>query len=443
MAGTLHKMGYVLGGYWEAGKAIRRQYDPGAIRDAQSTKLQRLIRHSFDNVKYYREVLERAGIMPDRIKSVDDLRRLPILTRHELRDQFWDFLPRNLPACRVSRTSGSTGIPICIFADWHSRRLNSAATIRFFRAIGVPLVGRPILTLLKTQKEQYKAPHWVVAQGLHKKYYVNPYITSQENRDYGRILVAKLRRPVLTGIASALRAFVSGIRDGLFPTFEPSVIITGGEMLLPQVRELIESTFGMKVMDIYACNEARNIAWQCREARGYHINADNVIVEIVGNDEPVAAGETGEVVLTDLNRYVMPIIRYKNGDLARLTQAPCSCGCRLPMLAEIVGRTGENVRLPDGRVVLWNHLKGQMTHPHIRQFQLVQEGNGGFVVNYVPEQGSDTEELENLLLRRFRNMIGESIGIRIERREKIEPAPSGKSKLVISHYTPEPSHARV
>jgi len=440
MAGMLHKVGYLFGGYWEAAHAIRRQYHPQAIRATQDARLRHLVRYSFDHIKYYREAFQRAGVRPEQIESIDDLHRLPLLTKHELRNQFWDFLPRDLPACRVTRTSGSSGTPVCIFADWHSRRMNSAATIRFFRAVGMPVAGHAILTLLKTEQEGARASHWVVAQGLCRKYYLNPHVTSRANREYAGALIARLGRPSLTGIASALRAFARGVRDGVFPSFTPARIISGGELLLPEGRELIESTFQTRVLDIYACNETRTIAWQCGDG-GYHINADNVIVEIVRDGRPVPDGEMGEVVLTDLNRHVMPIIRYRNGDMARRMAGFCSCRCKLPLLAEIIGRTGENVRLPDGRVVLWNLLKSHMTHPGIRQFQLVQVRDGALIVKYVPEPGSEVTQTDALLERRFRDLLGDAIPVRMEHVERIEPAPSGKTSLVISHYVPPAEQA--
>jgi len=437
MSGFFNKIGLGLGTYYQARSAIRRQFRPEQIAEEQNVKLRRLINHSFNNIKYYREAFEKAGIKPDQIKAVEDLSNVPFLTKQELRNRFWDFLPFQLPECRVTRTSGSTGIPVCLFSDRDSRMFNSAGVIRHRKALGIPLIGRPILTLLKTEDAPARPAHWTFLQGIHKTHYLNPYVNSAENKEHARALFMRLKRPVLTGITSAMRAFAYRIRDGYFPRFRPSVILTGGESLSPHVRELLESTFGIKVTDKYACNEAGDVAWQCREAYGYHINADNCIVEVLKDDKPVADGEVGEVVITNLDRFVMPIIRYKNGDLARLTTKPCSCGCKLPMMAGIVGRTGEDVTLPSGRTILWNQLKSFMNHPHIRQFQLVQNGDGSFIVRYVPENGADTRELDDLLLYRYENLLGDSIEITIEKTTSIPPAASGKTKLVISHYKPK------
>ncbi len=436
MSNIATKIWWTAAGYAEARRAMARQSDPQRIRAIQDIRLQRLVRHCATHIKYYQELFAQAGIRPEQIRAIDDLPRIPLLTKQELRSRFWDFLPRDLPACRVSRTSGSTGVPVCIIADWRSRACNSAAVIRFRRHVGIPSIGRPFLTLTNTDKDPHRPPQWTVLQGVHRQHFLNPYIRTPGNLAYAEHLAAKLGRFILTGITSSVRTLAQGIRDHAFPPLRPVLVTTGGEMLPPETRELIETAFAAPVLDVYACNEARDVAWQCRSRGGYHINADNLIVEIVRDDRPVPIGEVGEVVLTDLNRCVMPIIRYKNGDLARLSGDVCPCGCRLPLMAEIVGRTGENISLPDGRTVLWNQLKGLMNHPHIRQFRLVQERDGDFTIRYISEPGVDTEQLDHLLRRRFKELIGDAVRITLEKTTSLPPDASGKSKLVVSHYHP-------
>jgi phenylacetate-CoA ligase len=435
MSKILSKIGLTLGTYRHAWYAINLQFEPEKIVEICNKKLRSLIHYSFSNIKYYREVFGRKGIRPDQIRTTEDLCKIPILTKKQLRERFWDFLPRELPASRVSRTSGSTGIPICILSDRNSRMFNSTAVIRYRQALGIAFFGSDILTPLKTINEPYKKkPHWTFLQGIHKTYYINPYVESPENIEYAKKLLKKLKKPALIGITPAIRVLAFKVRDGVFPFFRPCAILTTGESLSPGVRDQIEATFEVKVTDIYACNEAGDVAWQCQHGTGYHINADNVIVEILKNDEPVGDGQVGEVVITNLNRYAMPIIRYKNGDLAKLAQEPCPCGCKLPMIAEIVGRTGEDIFLPDGRIMPWNQLKSPMNHPQIRQFQVLQNNDGRLTVRYIAEPGSDSGTIEDLLLLRFRDLLGPSVSIEMERTDRISPAPSGKSKLVISNY---------
>lgn len=432
----LGKIGLALGTYHQASSAIARQFNPDNIRATRNAKLQKLIRYCFERIKYYRELFDKEGIKPEDISSSADLHRVPFLTKEQLRSRYWDFLPRELPPCRVSRTSGSTGIPVCILSDRNSRMFNSAAVIRCRQALGIGLAARPILTPLKNENEPDRKAHWTFLQGIHKTYYINPYVDSHENIQYAEQLLSRLKEPAVIGITPAIRALAYKVRDGVFPSFRPGVILTTGQWLEPQVKRLLESTFDAKVADIYACNEAGDVAWQCLRGAGYHINADNVIVEIVKENKPAEPGEVGEVVITNLNRYAMPIIRYKNGDLARMATELCPCGCKLAMLAEIIGRTGEDILLPDGKVVPWNQLKSLMNHPQIRQFQILQDADGSLKIRYIAEKDADAARLEHLLLYRHKNLLGPSITIVMQRTNKIPPAPSGKTRLVISQYKP-------
>ena len=438
MPELFEKVTLTLNTYRESYRFIKRQNRPDRIKEVQNKKLRILIKHSYDNIKYYRELFEEHSIKPDDIQSALDLVRIPLLTKKQLRERFWDFLPRQLPTCRVSRTSGSTGIPVCILSDINSRMNNSAAVIRYRKALGIGFFGKAILTPQKTENEPRKLPHWTFLQGIHKTFYINPYTNKDSEVEYAINIINRSNKPAIIGITSAIRALAHRIRDNILPPLRrSSAVLTAGECLSSQVRLFLEDTFKVRVTDIYACNEAGDIAWQCREGQHYHINADNCIVEIVKNGKPSKEGQTGEVVITNLNRYSMPIIRYKNGDLAKFSLADCPCGCRLPLISEIIGRTGEDICLPDGKTVPWNQLKGFMNHPQIRQFQLVQNEDGSLTVKFVAEEKCDIERAKRLLLSRFSSLLCNSIKINFLIVDNIPPAASGKSKLVISNYNPE------
>jgi len=434
MKSLLSKAVLMYSVYREAGQAVRRQYNKNKIISNRNKKIRTLIHYCYNHVKYYRELFKTYGIKPEDINSAEDLKNIPFLTKEQLRSRFWDFLPRSLPHCCVSRTSGSTGVPLCLLSDNNSKIFNSAAVIRYRRALGIPLIFGPILTPLKNEGQPDRKPHWTFIQGIHKTYYINPYKESTENIEYAEKISAKLRHPAIIGITPAIRALAYKICDGIFPSFLPRVVITTGESLEPEHRQLLENTFRCKVADIYACNEAGDIAWQCEMCNGYHINDENVIVEIFTQGKNAKPDQVGEIVITNLNRYAMPIIRYKNGDLAALSQERCSCGRQLPLLKKIAGRTGEDITTPDGRKLPWNQMKSLMNHPWIRQFQIVQQKDGSLKVKYASEKNTVTTKLESLLLHRYRRLLGNTMTIIIERVEKIPPAPSGKTRLVISHY---------
>lgn len=422
--------------YLEAYRSMKRQYSPDKLHLMRNKKLRHLVEYSYYNIKYYRELFDKSGITPSDIKTLEDIEKIPITTKQDLRSRFWDFLPHNMPKCRVYRTSGSTGVPVCIFSDDNSRLHNSAAVIRSRSAMGLPFASHPILTLLKNETEPiFKAPHWTYLQGIHKTYYINPYIDSDENIEYANNILRLLKKPAIISITPALACFAEKVNKGVFfKPDDPCSLSTVGDTLSQQTRCSIESVFGVMVNDVYACSEIGEVAWQCSKGEGYHINADNVILEIIKDGMPSNSNEVGEVVVTNLNRFAMPFIRYANGDLSEFLTEECPCGCKLPMLKRIVGRSGQDIQLPNGKKVPWNHLKGFMNHPHVRQFQLVQSKKGDFLVKYVKESGVDSHWLETLLLERFNAILNNQIPIHFACVKTIPPASNGKNKLVFSSY---------
>lgn len=210
----LDKIQLTLKTYRQARSAIARQYDLQKLIEVQNRKLRQVIKYSASNIKYYQELFDQAGVDPAQIKTRQDLSVIPILTKQQLRDRFWDFLPRHLPPCQISRTSGSTGVPVCILSDSNSRCFNSAGVIRYRKALGVPFIGGSILTPMKNEHEKTSKPHWTYLQGIHKTYSVNPYSESSEDIRCSGKLLAKLEKPILIGITPALRKLAYAVRDG-------------------------------------------------------------------------------------------------------------------------------------------------------------------------------------------------------------------------------------
>jgi phenylacetate-CoA ligase len=411
----------------------KTQYCQEKIKKIQDAKLHKLFDYCCGHIKYYQETFKDI----DMIQGVEDLVKIPILTKQQIRQRFWDFLPKELPACRVYRTSGSSGIPLCILSDESSRINNSAAIIRYRKVYGMKNVMTPILTPLKKQEDTIPKSHWTYVQGLHKTYYVNPYSEDPRQVDLGIRTLEALRRPAIIGITPAIKALAHQINDGIYPPIIPIAVLTVGESLDVQTQNLLENIFKVRVHDIYACSEAGNVAWQCPQSLSYHVNAENCIMEILDeHQQPVKEGEIGEVVVTNLNRFSMPFIRYKNGDLARASYELCACGRKLPVFKEIIGRSGEDFYLPGGKKMQWNVLKGAMNHNLIRQFQLVQNPDASVTVKYIPEGSAHIPEIKHILKGRFETLLPGSVSISYEVVENIPQSTSGKSKLVVCNYQP-------
>ena len=425
----------VVNSYWHHYKYNKLQYNPGQLKALQSSRFMKLISIGSKNVKFYREAFEYANLNIEEINSIDDLSRLPIITKIDMKERFWDFLPSEIPASRVRRTSGSTGEPLCVLSDHDSRMLNSAAILRYRKALGISPYFGDILVPLKSPYEQpYKRSHWTFLQGLHKTHYVNPYIMNEVTINRFARLAKKLKNFSIIGITPGIKALALAIKDSKLPPIKPKVVIPVGQLLTSKTRALFEEVFATCIADLYACSECGDVAWQCPSSKQYHINAENIVLEVLKDGTPAGPGEIGEVVLTSLTRYAMPIIRYKNGDLARVPCSQCDCGRILPTISEIIGRTGDDIVLPDGSKILWNNIKGLMNHPHIRRFQIIQTSQGNLEINYIPEPRACNEDLVKHLSEKFTSVIPRDLKLNFNRVDSITPEKSGKFKLVKSEY---------
>jgi phenylacetate-CoA ligase len=321
--------------------------DPQSLRDLQWVKLTALLEHACASVPYYRLLFASVGLRPRDITSLDDLRRLPVLTKETLRDR-----PQDLKATGVRgplverRTSGSTGIPLVVYVHPYTRDAWAAAALRAQRWWGlnvgrreVKLInprGKPGATLLK----QY----WLMN---HSEFSV--FELDIDTLDRLRHHVRRACCEVLAGYPSALSYFAQHVAArGGGRDLRLRAIFTTGEMLYPDQRNLLQETFGCPVVNEYGSSECGFMAGECPSG-GLHIAAENILLEFV----PVSAGsgsEHTEIVVTDLNNYAMPLIRYRIGDLGS-PGGPCACGRALPTLALRVGRSEDLVTLPDGRKI--------------------------------------------------------------------------------------------
>jgi phenylacetate-CoA ligase len=164
--------------------------------------------------------------------------------------------------------------------------------------------------------------------------------------------------------------FARFVRDEGIGGIRPKGIISSAEVLTPENRELIETTFGCRVFDRYGCREVSVIASECGEHQGLHINADNLLVETVTDQGPVR-GEDGEVLITDLRNFAMPLIRYRIKDVGRLLPQACGCGRGLPLMRISGGRTSRH------RAGAVRAARAGSDLPEPRQgTRLVGEGNG-------------------------------------------------------------------
>lgn len=211
-----------------------------------------------------------------------------------------------------------------------------------------------------------------------------------------------------------------------------------GEVLVEPDREAIASAFGAPVVIEYGCRDGGILALGCPAGR-LHIPQENVILELLDEQgHPVRPGQVGEVVVTHLETYAMPLIRYRTGDLARASthSRRCECGVSLAALAEVRGRLTDQIVCRAGEQVRRMHALALIyvlrEVDGIRQFRITQRSIDELDVDVVPTARFDNDSERTILLG-LRRRLGEGVAIRLTRRDHIPPAASGKHACVVSH----------
>jgi phenylacetate-CoA ligase len=328
-------------------------------------RLRRLVEYAWANVPYYRALWERAGFEPRDLRSVADLRRLPITTRDELRAAGPDGVGRgvDLAACRAARTSGSTGKPWTVYRTHGEHRLRRALEFRSMRCAGVE--PRDVMASLGPLRDVPRSPlRWA---GLYRTLQVSPLAAVGEQIRRLR----EIRPSVLWVYPSALRALL-GDGGTLASVIEPRMVITSAEPLDDLLRRRAGADDGRFVTrNFYGSVEIGRIAWQCAVGDGLHVNADSVILELEDDRDVPGAGKS--VVATNLLSHAMPFIRYRLGDLCEPLEGDCPCGAPLPRIKAPVGRDWDVIRLPSGRLLSpWGFNVYVRALDGLLQFRFVQ-----------------------------------------------------------------------
>jgi len=245
-------------------------------------------------------------------------------------------------------------------------------------------------------------------------------------------ILREVRPDFIHGYPSSLKLIAEQIIESGENGLRPKLVSTAAELLDRKGREQIENAFGVKVYDRYAASEARNIAWECGEHNGYHINIDTLVVEFIKDGRGAVEGERGDIVVTNLYSYAMPFIRYRIGDVGIPSDRKCPCGIELPLMEIIEGRDEDFIVLKGARVVSPMVITGTLDHiTGIKQFRVVQEDIDTVSAALAMGDGFNSDTIFKAE-KALKGILGDDIKIRCEAVEDIPREASGKVRAVIS-----------
>jgi phenylacetate-CoA ligase len=412
---------------------------PDAVRDLQDRKLRRLVRHAYRHVPYYRRRMRDAGVSPDDVKGVEDLPRLPMLTKNDVRrNLYFDIISDNHRKDQMLKisTSGSTGEPFVCFADRSQLEFRWAATMRSMMWTGWR-PGDPQLRLWHQTigMTRSQALREIVDARLMRRTFIPAYEISEARLDSFLRTIERTKPVLLDGYAESFNFLARYLKNRDRLDISPKGIISSAQSLPESSREVIEHVFGCRTFDKYGSREFSGIAYECDAHSGHHVVAEGYVVEILKGGKPCPTGEIGEVVITDLNNYCLPFIRYRIGDLAEAMDEglPCSCGRGLPTLGAIQGRVQSIIIGSDGRYIpgsFFAHVFKDFDHA-VRQYQVVQDRPGAITLRIV--RGTRwTEEAMRELLLLLKRFLGERSLVEVEFVERIEMVRTGKRVQAVS-----------
>lgn len=428
-----------LRAYYFLRSAVRRAYWPRKkLMEFQNKRLREIIRYAYDNVPFYHEKFRQAGLRPDDVKNVEDLSKVPVIRREEVKRNLDNMVSReyNVKKLKMLRTSGSTGEPLYFYISRREDELRKAKHLRANIACGQKPRDRWVIITSPI--------HFNRAGRLQKFLGIYTPMSVSVFNDVSRqiSIIERLKPDVLDGYASSLLLLAREVEKRGITTIKPKIMISGADLIDEPSREYVEKVFGAPFYDQYGAAEFERLAWQCEEKNQYHIDADSVVMQFVDESgEEVASGEMGEIVCTSLINKAMPFIRYALGDLGvPSSETSCPCGRNLPLMKLIEGRKDSFVTFPNGQVfsprIFSLSMRELWFFNLIDRYRIVQKKKD-LIVFYlkIGKEHVDTNVLKTELLNLFERVLDiehNKITLKVEFVDELPLARSGKLAIVVS-----------
>ncbi|MBQ7210884.1 MAG: phenylacetate--CoA ligase family protein [Paludibacteraceae bacterium] len=426
------------------------------LKELQSKRLKTLIEHCYNNVPYYRNMFISLGLTPNDINSRDDLQKLPILTKQIVREHYEELKADNIAVYKVvtSSTGGSTGQPMKFIRNIESWNMQWASNFRAWEWYDFHL-GEKILTLGgNSLVKKTKSP---TRKDIFDRVIMRNLKRSSADVDDEAMLqhyeaLMRYQPHALRGYASSLVIFARYIEKNKLPICPIKVILTTGEMLMPDYRLTLQRVFNCKVYDGYGAGDGGIGAMECELQDGLHISEERCVIEITDKEGNVLPdGQTGYVCTTDLGNFAFPFIRYHVGDMAYIKGEKCQCGRNSRVLGQVMGRAGrlmyskQGVPISPTMLPIMLYRNNDYHNPtnaeiynKIDKFQIRQDANGDIQILLKLRNLQESHEQFDYIIENYRNhFVGSEVELVFV--DDIPLLPSGKEDYCISEYKIEKS----
>lgn len=410
------------------------------ILSFQRERLKQLIQHAVCTTPYYRALFKDFGLkLSDLLREINadsiDISKILPLEKQAVRKQLKNLCSELFPPYQriENATGGSTGTPLQFYQDrtyWNQRNFS---VYYFDRWAGWDF-GEPQLIIWGALSDVNDDDYW--KQNLNRfwrnQHWLNGFHLSDSAMHTTFKKMQRWQPKTILAYPSSLYQFAKFISDNNFtPKWKLKGIISSAEMLHPHYRSFAETVFDTKIYNRYGGREVGLIAMECAEGR-MHINCRDIYLE-VDSEDPYT--KPGDLLVTQLNNYTMPFIRYRIGDIGRLSDEMCPCGNQLPILGELLGRSTATFKTKDGTLIHGGYFTQQFYNiVGVNQFQLIQETFEKCVLKLVVNE-QWTAETSNHIVQKIQDVLGAEVSVKIEFVDEIPLPKSGKREFTISKVT--------
>lgn len=413
------------------------------LKEEQDKQLRHMINFAYKNVPYYHKLFEDLKLIPEDIKKVEDLQKLPILTKEIIKSNWGDFKPINLNRMKYYEvaTGGSTGTPLKFRLSKFDRFLSGALLYRGW-GYGDYELGDKMVFLAGSSLDIGTKSYLTkrvdeIARNIKKLSSFD--MGEKEMREYVNI-INSFKPKFIRGYAFSIYFFSKWIEENNMKIHKPLAVFTTAEKLYPNMREKIGTVLNCDVYDAYGLNDGGLGAYECSEHCGLHIDTERSIMEVVDKDENQLESGEGGIIATSLHNFAMPFIRYDTGDLGCITSDSCGCGRGYKLLKKVVGREKELLITPKGKRVhgpaFFNTIFAEIIKLNvvnvndIIEFQIIQEKKDDLIVNMVCKENFNKKDLDGIKETIRKRSEGWNVEFKFV--DKIERSGAGKYKFIIS-----------
>ena len=402
-------------------------------RNLQRIKLFKLIQYASQNIPYYQRVIQEHQISFSEDTIFTDLKKFPLLTKEIIRNNFDQLYKFRDNTYYRNTSSGSTGEPAIFFQDRYCLEWEMATKILFDEWAGRK-IGEPMVKLWGAMEDILKGSQGIkgyLKQQLSGVTTLNSYMMTERNLyDYVQ-RINKIKPHLILAYSNSIDELCRFIQEQHLSIYSPQAIMTSAGVLFPEFRKRIEEVFQAPVFNCYGSREVGDIACNCEKSYELHLIPNIHYLEIVDNNgKEVNTGESGEIIITLLTNYTMPLIRYKIEDRGIFSEAECSCGRGFPFLKKVEGRVRSIFRNKQGDIIDGGFfIELFYFRDYVKQLQVIQKAYDYIIINLVLKDSQKIKDVKKdftEINKKINLAMGNKTKIKYNIVDEIKPSPSGK-----------------